>query len=59
MGRDGGGECIMHGGGGVGCVGVMHETEKQRTQCKLIRIWQVTTRWQQSCHAGRGGRRGR
>ncbi len=27
---------------------------KQRTQCIFIRIWQVNTRWQQCCHAGRG-----
>lgn len=27
---------------------------KQRTQCIYIRIWQVNTRWQQCCHAGRG-----
>lgn len=39
--------------------GVMQDTEKQRTQCIFIRIWQVTTRWQQSCHAGRGGIRRR
>lgn len=52
----------MHGGGGVVVVegwGVMQDTEKQRTQCIFIRIWQVTTRWQQSCHAGRGGIRRR
>lgn len=31
---------------------------KQRTQCIFIRIWQVNTRWQQCCHAGRGAFRG-
>lgn len=39
---------------GVKGKGPCTRDRKQRTQCIFIRIWQVNTRWQQCCHAGRG-----
>lgn len=41
------------GGGGGGGACMRQRTEDTHTQCTLIRIWRVTTRWQQCCHAGR------